>query len=161
MPDNQREIYLILIERNDKNIDRFFSLIELDLMIVTLYAAIAVYHMPDLLGYLNGFDPYKADFGTTLHYLFVAYSLLSLLLACVYSYMHLHQVKEKSMEPFKTENDLIQFKTDQELTKLNKELFSMTRLQSTHYLGSISLSIFSIGSALVYLLVSRKINYGT
>jgi hypothetical protein len=155
LPDSQKEIYSMLAEISEKNIDRFFSLIEFEIVIVTLYASLAVYRLSDINEYLRGFYSLKIDIWTTLNHFFIALSIVTLIISLNCSLRHIRYVDTSKINIFKFENDLIRFKTDQELSKMNTQLVFEVDSQRANFLGSLYLVFVSITSAFVYLLPNK------
>jgi|GEM_PF-2347452 len=139
MSDNQKEIGAILIEMSNRNVDRFFSLIEFAVVVFTLYASIAIYNLDKIIESLQIID-YKFLF-----------CILSGIIAIYYSISQI-QDSWKSITIFKRNGGLIQFKSEQELSELNNHLFSSITTQSDTFISSLLLIVCSLGFCFSYLL---------
>lgn len=159
MSDNQKEIYLMLTEMSDKNIDRFYSLIELELVIITLYASLAVYRIQGINEYLRGFSSLKLDILANLNDFYLAICIMTLVFSFHYSLGHLINIDMQKINMLKCENGLYQLKNDQELSKLIKGLLSEILVQKNNFIGSLYLIVLSLTSAVVYLQPNKSYSY--
>lgn len=148
MLDDQKEIGSILIEMNDKNIDRFFSLIEFTVVVVTLYASIAVYKLQDII------ESLQQKINLQITDLDILLCILSVVMALGYSLSQI-QYSDKRPTVFKNKDGLIQFKNEQELSEQNKELFSLIDIQNDTFISSLFLLICSFGFSYSYLLSDK------
>lgn len=133
---------------NDKNIDRFFSLIELTVVVVTLYVSVAIYKLQDIIESLyQKINLQVADLN-------ILFCFLSIIMALGYS---LSQIQSSDKKPtvFKNKDGLIKFKNEQELSEQNKELFSLIETQNDIFISSLFLLICSLGFSYSYLLSDK------
>lgn len=147
----QKEIGDKLLERYDKNLDRFISLLQFVFVILGFYSSIAIYS--GILGKIAELkiDDYSIQFFTQPFYLMISFiicfaSILFAILALI------SQIKIQEHR-FKKVGELIQFREGQELEKFNKELFSSIDNQGKYYLNSILLITCSLVSAFECFLV--------
>ena len=56
MLNDQKEIGAILIEMNNRSVDRFFSLIEFSVVVFALYVAVVAYNLSNVLKSLETID---------------------------------------------------------------------------------------------------------
>jgi hypothetical protein len=148
MSDDQKEIGSILIEMNDKSIDRFFSLIEFTVVVITLYATLAVYKLQEIIESLQQ----KVNLQITTLALFLC--ILSVIMVLSYSISQI-QSNEKRPTLFKNNDGLIQFKNEQELSEQNKYLFSLIDIQNDTFISSFLLLVCSSGFFYDYLLQDK------
>ncbi len=135
MFDEQKEIGSILIEISNRNVDRFFSLIEFAVVVLTLYASITIYN-PSILKSLQTINSN------------LILCIISIFIAIYYSITQI-QDSWKDVSVFTKNEGLIQFKKEQELSKLNDHLFSSIKTQSDTFISSLLLIVCSLGFSVV------------
>jgi len=139
MLSNQKEIGAILIEMNNRNVDRFFSLIEFSIVVFALYAAVAAYNLSNVITSLQTID------------WSLIFCISSILISIYYSTLQI-QFSGKSITLLKKENESIQFKSEQELIEQNYYLFSSINTQYDTFISSLLLIICSLGFSLSFLI---------
>jgi hypothetical protein len=138
MFDEQKEIGSILIEISNRNVDRFFSLIEFAVVVLALYASITIYN-PSIL---KSFQTFNRN---------LILCIISIFIAIYYSLTQIQDSWE-DVSVFTKNEGLIQFKKEQELSKLNDHLFSSIKTQSDTFISSLLLIVCSLGFSFSYLL---------
>jgi hypothetical protein len=148
----QKEIGDKLLERYDKNLDRFISLLQLVFVIVGLYSSIVIHY-----GILGEIAKLTSDHQSISYFSQPVY-LIIFFIICLASILFavialISQIKIAEDHRFKKIGELIQFREGEEIEKFNLELFLSINNQRNCYTVSILLITCSVFSVLGYCYV--------